>query len=225
MLWHSFTKFHTEMHLGWLQGPVDFQGQRSNNYVTRSQDRSNGYRGVKSISILSQYMQSYWFSKQSSINIIYNISVITITITMSIISANFGKYAISDCPFICLFVGARRDTGRIVWAINTKLGINMEHTCEKVCILFGVDDITDDVTRSKSRSNLKIVITQSIFELELRSKAQNVGYCTGYLDDIPNFRWHLWRKSSPRPQIFVSFENVAIFNIACIWQQVSNDSM
>ena len=100
MLWHSFTKFHTEMHLGWLQGPVDFQGQRSNNYVTRSQDRSNGYRGVKSISILSQYMQSYWFSKQSSINIIYNISVITITITMSIISANFGKYAISDCPFI-----------------------------------------------------------------------------------------------------------------------------
>ena len=100
MLWHSFTKFHTEMHLGWLQGPVDFQGQRSNNYVTRSQDRSNGYRGVKSISILSQYMQSYWFSKQSSINIIYDISVITITITMSIISVNFGKYAISDCPFI-----------------------------------------------------------------------------------------------------------------------------
>ena len=49
-------------------------------------------------------MQSYWFSKQSKINIIYNISVITITITMSIILANFGKYAISDCPFICLFV-------------------------------------------------------------------------------------------------------------------------
>ena len=49
-------------------------------------------------------MQSYWFSKQSRINIIYNISVITITITMSIILANFGKYAISDCPFILLFV-------------------------------------------------------------------------------------------------------------------------
>ena len=26
----------------------------------------------------------------------------------------------------------------------------------------------------------------------LRSKAQNVGFWTGYLDDIPNFRWHLW---------------------------------
>ena len=49
-------------------------------------------------------MQSYWFSKQSKINIIYNISVITITITMTIIFANFGKYAISDCPFICMFV-------------------------------------------------------------------------------------------------------------------------
>ena len=51
-------------------------------------------------------MQSYWFLKQSKINIIYNISVITMTITMSIILANFGKYAISDCPFIsvCLFV-------------------------------------------------------------------------------------------------------------------------
>ena len=48
-------------------------------------------------------MQSYWFSKQSKINIIYNISVIPITITMSIILANFGKYAISDCPFIVVF--------------------------------------------------------------------------------------------------------------------------
>ena len=103
------------MHLGWVQGPVYFQGQKSNNKVTRSQDRSNGCRGVKSISIINQYMQSYWFSKQSKINIIYNISVITITITMSIILANFGKYAISDCPFItcqnlqfwqvCSFVG------------------------------------------------------------------------------------------------------------------------
>ena len=87
-----------------VQGPVYCQGQRSNNWVTRSQDRSNGCRGVKSISIISQYMQSYWFSKQSKINIIYNISVIAITITMSIILANFGKYAISDCPFICLSV-------------------------------------------------------------------------------------------------------------------------
>ena len=104
MVWHSFTIFHTQMHLSWVHGLFYFQGQRSNNWVTRSQDRSNGCRGVKSISIISQYMQSYWFSKQSKINIIYNISVITITITMSNILANFGKYAISDCPFIILLI-------------------------------------------------------------------------------------------------------------------------
>ena len=39
----------------------------------------------------SQYMQSYWFSNKSNINIIYNISVMTITITIIIILANFGK--------------------------------------------------------------------------------------------------------------------------------------
>ena len=83
--------------------------------ITRSPGHKTERMGVESISIISQYMQSYWFSKQSKINIIYNISVITITITMSIILANFGKYAISDCPFItcqnfqflqvCSFVG------------------------------------------------------------------------------------------------------------------------
>ena len=72
-----------------------------NGLITRSPGhKTGGCRGVKSISIISQYMQSYWFSKQSKFNIIYNISVITITNTMSIILANFGKYAISDCPFI-----------------------------------------------------------------------------------------------------------------------------
>ena len=50
----------------------------------------------------SQYMQSYWFSNKSNINIIYNISVMTITITIIIILANFGKYAISDCLFSLL---------------------------------------------------------------------------------------------------------------------------
>ena len=55
-------------------------------------------------------------------------------------------------------------------------------------ILFGVDDITDDVIRSKSRSNFEIVITSLIFELERRSKAQNVGHALGFFDDAFNFR-------------------------------------
>ena len=125
--------------------------------------------------------------------------------------ANFGKYAISDCPFItcqnlhfgkyvrltvclsvslfvCLFVCNIHDSGRTVQTINTKLSICMYLVSGYRCILFGVDDVIDDVIRSKNRSNFRIVITQSIFELELRSKAQNVGYWTGYLADIPNFR-------------------------------------
>ena len=67
-------------------------------------------------------MQSYWFSKQSKINIIYNISVITITITMSIILANFGKYAISDCPFISgLFVSFAPHSSHSFWETRLRM--------------------------------------------------------------------------------------------------------
>ena len=47
-----------------------------------------------------------------------------------------------------------------------------------MCILFGVDD----VTRSKNRSNFEIAITPLIFELDRRTKAQNVGNSMAYLD-------------------------------------------
>ena len=104
---------------------------------------------------------------------------------------------LSVCLSVCLFVCNIHDTGRTVQAINTKLGTYMYLGSGYGCIVFGVYDVIDDVIRSKNRSNFKIAITPSIFELELRSKAQNVGYWTGYLGDIPNFRWHLWRKSSP----------------------------
>ena len=56
------------------------------------------------------------------------------------------------CLSVCLFVCYRRDTGRTVWAINTKLGTNMEPVCGMSCVHFGVGDVTDDVIRSKSRS-------------------------------------------------------------------------
>ena len=46
----------------------------------------------------SQYIQSYWFSNQSDINIIYNISVITIIITTSII----WQVCSSDGLLVCL---------------------------------------------------------------------------------------------------------------------------
>ena len=67
---------------------------------------------------------------------------------------------------------------------------------------------------SKSRSNLEITITPSIFELQRQSKAQNVGNLLGYQYNIPNFRWLSRRKSSPGPQNFVTFENFNILKIS-----------
>ena len=51
-------------------------------------------------------------------------------------------------------------------------------------------DVIDDVTRSQNRSNFEIDISPSIFELEHRSKTQNVGNAHGYLSGIFNFRYN-----------------------------------
>ena len=53
-------------------------------------------------------------------------------------------------------------------------------------------DVIDDVTRSQSRSNFETDISPKIFELERRSKAQNVGNANGYLYGIFNF-WYNFR--------------------------------
>ena len=63
-----------------------------------------------------------------------------------------------------------------------------------------LDNNVGQITRSrgkKNRSYFESIITQSIFQLQRRSKAQNVGNWTGLLDNIPYFRWQLWQKSSP----------------------------
>ena len=51
-------------------------------------------------------------------------------------------------------------------------------------------DVIDDVTRSQNKSNFEIAISPSIFELERRSKAQNIGNADGHLSGIFNFRYH-----------------------------------
>ena len=113
--------------------------------------------------------------------------------------------------FVCLFVCYRRDTGRTVWPINTKLGTTMEPVCGMSCILFGVDDVTDDVISSKSRSYFEIVITPSFFELERRTKAQNIGISMAYIDVGINFRYKFRFERSPGPQNGGHFENFEIF--------------
>ena len=115
---------------------------------------------------------------------------------------NFGKYVrLSVCVSVCLFVCYRRNTGRTVRAINTKLSTNMEPVCGMSCILFGVDDVTDDVIRSKSRSNFEIIITSLIFQLERRSKAQNVGHALGFLIMCSTSGDTSDEQSSPSPTI------------------------
>ena len=51
-------------------------------------------------------------------------------------------------------------------------------------------DVIDDVTRSQNRSNFEIDVSPSIFELERRSKAQNVGNANGYLSGVFNFKYN-----------------------------------
>ena len=53
-------------------------------------------------------------------------------------------------------------------------------------------DVIDDVTRSENKPSFEIAISPSIFELECRSKAQNVGNAYGYLSGIFNFRYQFW---------------------------------
>ena len=49
-------------------------------------------------------------------------------------------------------------------------------------------DVIDAVTRSKSKSNFEIDISPSIFELERRPKAQNIGNANGYRSGIFYFQ-------------------------------------
>ena len=65
-------------------------------------------------------------------------------------------------------------------------------------------DAIDDVTRWQSRSNFEIDI--SLFELERRSKAQNVGNANGYLAGMFNFRYNFRWKSLSRAQNYGSAE-------------------
>ena len=55
-------------------------------------------------------------------------------------------------------------------------------------------DVIDDVTRSQNRSNFEIDISPSIFDLEHRSKAQNVRNAHGYIPGIFNFRYNFRQK-------------------------------
>ena len=75
----------------------------------------------------------------------------------------------------------------------------------------------------KNSPNFQIGTTPSIFELQVRWIAQNVGSALGYPIIITYFRWHFWRKSSHWPQNFVTLQKFYLFNIAPIRYQKWKD--
>ena len=66
----------------------------------------------------------------------------------------------------------------------------MYHQIMTAIIWIHIHDVIDDVTRSQNRSNIEIDISPSIFELQRRSKAQNVGNAHGYISGISNLRYN-----------------------------------
>ena len=97
---------------------------------------------------------------------------------------------LSVCLFVCLFVTLSHHISRTNRQIITKLGPHMELGTAKRPIVFGVDDVTNDVIRSKSRSNFKIAISQPIFKLQRRNKNWNAALIMGHYSVMVNFRCH-----------------------------------
>ena len=129
----------------------------------------------------------------------------------------------SPCVFVCLFVCvcgclclSRCLSGRFNYEglvphkqyfAGTLLGMS---SCASY--VSRTHDVIDDVTISQSRSKFEIDISPSIFELQRRSKAQNVGNAHGYLSGIFNLA-----------QNGGHFENFEILNTASIWPQIWKD--
>ena len=63
---------------------------------------------------------------------------------------------------------------------------------------------------SQNRSKSEIALTPSIFELERRSKTQNVGNDIAYLGEGLNFRYNYRFKNSAEPQNGGHFEKFEI---------------
>ena len=71
-----------------------------------------------------------------------------------------------------------------------------------------VDCFIDDVIGSQNRSKLWAPIALSIFELEHRSKTQNVTNAHGYLCGVFKFRYHFRQKNSLRWRPFWKCPNI-----------------
>ena len=105
---------------------------------------------------------------------------------------HFGKYVTqSVCLYVCLFVTLLHHISRTNHQIITKLGPHMSLGTAKRPVVFGDDDVTNNVIRSKNRSNFEIAISQAIFKLQRRNKNWNAALIMGHYSVMVNFRCHL----------------------------------
>ena len=74
--------------------------------------------------------------------------------------------------------------------IIIKLPVHMYHQIITTIIWIHIYNVIDEVTRSQNKSNFEIDISPSIFELQRRSRALNVGNAHGYLSGIFTFRYN-----------------------------------
>ena len=66
----------------------------------------------------------------------------------------------------------------------------MYHQIMTTIIWIHIHDVIDDITKSQNKSNFESDISPSMFDLQRRSKAQNVGNAHGYLSRIGNFQFN-----------------------------------
>ena len=66
----------------------------------------------------------------------------------------------------------------------------MYHQIMTTIVWIHIHDVIDYVTRSQNKSNFEIDISPSIFELQRRSKAKNVGNAHGNLSGLFSFRYN-----------------------------------
>ena len=138
------------------------------------------------------------------LRILYSYLCIDITMqlccnTVIIINRVSEVIMFSPCVFVCLFVTLFVSLSRCLSGRFNYEGL-VPHKQYFAGTLLGMSscasyvsrthDVIDDVTRSQSRSNLESDISPSKFELERRSKAQNVGNAHGYIFGLFKFRYN-----------------------------------
>ena len=138
---------------------------------------------------------------------------------------HFGKYVDRFiCLYVCLFVcdvvppylKNKSSDHHQTWSTYGTW------TCEET-YCFWCWCITDDVIRSKNRSNFEIVISQAVFKLQHRNKNWNAALIMGHYSVMVNFRCHFRLNTKFWHQNGSHFENAKILHAASIWYQIWKD--